>query len=48
MIALLSYFIAKERGLDARRTVAEHLAVTVLVLIVSQLAGSSIRELFHI
>jgi vacuolar iron transporter family protein len=48
VIALLSYFIAKEQGLDARRTVAEHLAVTVLVLIVSQLVGSSIRGMFSI
>ncbi|MCX6769260.1 MAG: hypothetical protein NT051_01120 [Candidatus Micrarchaeota archaeon] len=48
VIALLSYFIAKEQGLDARRTVIEHLAVTALVLIVSQLVGSSIREMLHI
>ena len=47
VIALLSYFIATERGLDARRTVAEHLAVAALVLVVSQLIGSSIREMFH-
>ena len=48
VIALLSYFIAAEHGLDARRAVAEHLAVTALVLIVSQLVGFSIHELFHI
>ena len=48
VIALLSYFIAVEHGLDVRRTLAEHLVVTVLVLIVSQLVGSSIREMFHI
>ena len=47
VIALLSYFIAKEQGLDARRTVAEHLAVAALVLIVSQLIGSSIRMMFN-
>jgi len=48
VIAVLSYFIAKEHSLDARRVVAEHLAVAALVLVVSQLVGSSIRELFHI
>ena len=46
VIALLSYFIAAEHGLDARRAVAEHLAVTALVLIVSQLVGSTIRATF--
>lgn len=46
VIALLSYFIAKEHGVDARRAVAEHLAVTVGVLVVSQLVGASIRAAF--
>lgn len=45
MIALLSYFIATEHGLDARRAVAEHLAVTGVVLVVSQLIGFSIRQM---
>jgi len=48
VIALVSYFIAKEHGLDARRIVAEHLAITVLVLIASQLIGSSIRNILHV
>lgn len=47
VIALLSYFIALEHGLDARHTVVEHLAVAVLVLVVSQLAGSLIRAVVH-
>lgn len=46
VIALLSYLIARDHGLDARRAVAEHLAVAALVLIVSQLVGSSIRAMF--
>ena len=45
VIAVLSYFIAIEHGMGARRAVAEHLAVTALVLIVSQLIGSSIRQM---
>lgn len=48
VIALLSYFIAVEHGLKVGRTVAEHLVVTALVLVVSQLVGASIREMFHI
>jgi hypothetical protein len=48
VIALLSYFIAIEHGWDARRAVAEHLAVAALVLIVSQLVGSTIRQMFPI
>ncbi|MFH0834730.1 MAG: hypothetical protein V1881_00095 [Candidatus Micrarchaeota archaeon] len=47
VITILSYFIALEHGLDARRTVAEHLAVAVLVLIVSQVVGSLIRATIH-
>ena len=46
VIAVLSYFIAKEHGIDARRAVAEHLAVAALVLIVSHLVGSTIRSMF--
>lgn len=46
IIAALSYFIAKAHKLDPYRTVAEHLIVAVLVLIVSQIIGSSIKTLF--
>ncbi|VVC03585.1 Uncharacterised protein [Candidatus Burarchaeum australiense] len=47
VIAVLSFFIAKEHGLNAPRAVVEHLAVAALVLVVSQLVGSAIHALFH-
>ena len=47
VLAILSYFIAKNHGFDPGRTVAEHLAVAGLVLIVSQLIGASIKSLLH-
>lgn len=46
IIAVLSYFIAKTHHLSPSRVIAEHLAVTLLVLVASQLVGSSIRALF--
>ena len=46
VIAVLSYFIAEEHGIDPRRAVVEHLAVAALVLIVSRLVGSTIRSMF--
>ena len=47
VLAVLSYFIAKDRSLNPGRSVAEHLAVAVLVLVVSQLVSASIKSLFH-
>jgi CBS domain containing-hemolysin-like protein len=47
VLAILSYFIAKDRGLNPGRSVTEHLAVAALVLIVSQLIGASIKSLLH-
>ena len=47
VIAILSYYIAKDHGLNMPQTVLEHLAVTVLVLIVSQIVGVSIRMAFN-
>ncbi len=46
VIAVLSYLIAKSYGMDTNRVVAEHLIVTGLVLVASQLIGSSIKALF--
>ena len=46
VIAVLSYLIAKSHGLDPRRVVAEHLIVTILIVLASQFIGSTIRALF--
>jgi hypothetical protein len=46
ILAVLSYLIAKNHGLDPVHTVAEHLIVAGLVMVASQLVGSSIRALF--
>lgn len=45
IIAALSYLIAISHKLDPVRTVAEHLVITVLVMLASQLIGSSINAL---
>ncbi len=47
VLAILSYFIAKAHDLNPGRSVAEHLVVAALVVIVSQLVGASIKSLFH-
>jgi VIT1/CCC1 family predicted Fe2+/Mn2+ transporter len=46
IVGVLSYFIAKSHGRDTGRSVAEHLLVTILVLVASQLIGSGIRAAF--
>ncbi len=46
VIAVLSYLIAKSYRMDTGRVVAEHLIVTGLVLVASQLIGVSIKRLF--
>jgi uncharacterized membrane protein len=46
VIAILSYLIARSYRMDSTRLVVEHLIVTGLVLVASQLIGSSIRALF--
>jgi len=46
VIAVLSYLIAKTHGLNPGRIVAEHLGVTIGILVASQIIGSSIRALF--
>lgn len=46
VLAVLSYLIAKTHNLNPGRVVAEHLVVTVAILVASQLIGSSIRALF--
>lgn len=48
VLAVLSYYIAKAHKLNPYRTVAEHLVVAILVLMVAQLIGSAIKALFHI
>jgi amino acid permease len=48
ILGALSYYIAKAHKLNPYRSVVEHLIVAVLVLVVSQLIGSSIKTLFHI
>ena len=45
VLAVLSYFIAKSHNLNPTRSVANHLAVTVLVMIASQFIGSTIKAL---
>jgi VIT1/CCC1 family predicted Fe2+/Mn2+ transporter len=45
ILAILSYLIAKAHKLNPYRNVVEHLVVAILVLIVSQLIGSSIKAL---
>jgi VIT1/CCC1 family predicted Fe2+/Mn2+ transporter len=45
VLAVLSYLIAKFHGLDPGREVVAHLVVAILVIVASQLIGSSIRTL---
>jgi hypothetical protein len=46
VMAALSYLIAKSHGMNPSRVVAEHLIVSVSILMASQLIGSAIRALF--
>lgn len=46
ILAVLSYFIAKSHNQNPGRSVAYHLAVAILVLMASQLIGSTIKALF--
>ena len=45
IIAVLSYFIAKTHDMNPGHTVAEHLVVTMAVLVASQIIGSLISAL---
>ena len=46
VLAILSYYIAKVHKLNPYRTMAEHLVVAVLALVVSLIIGSTIKALF--
>lgn len=46
VIAVLSYFIAKSRGINPHGAVAEHLVIAALVLVVSLIVGASIKAWF--
>ena len=46
ILAVLSYYIAITHDLKPGRSVVEHLVVAMLVLVASQLIGSTIRALF--
>lgn len=45
VMAVLSYLIAKTHNMNPAQVVAEHLTVTILILVASQLIGSSISAL---
>ncbi len=46
VMAVLSYLIAKSHGMNPSRVVAEHLIVTILIVLASQFIGSTIRAIF--
>lgn len=43
LVAIINYFVAKNRGLHPAKLVAEHIVITVLVIAATYLAGKLVR-----